>query len=230
MLARGSTCFMKTVTKTHTWGHIKPAVPAIKHTQSSVGAGHFLIASCHVVSECSHSLLLPADLTCYCLQWRSHVGDLLQDIDDILAARSRETIALPAQHFRCKLLVHSYTCFEQCTTCCLKSVFIQRGTQASTPYTQRIRLGVSSVSCCCHAILCHSHLSAKLLVLLTVSCILATTSMTPIFHSVSLHPLSAEMWISVIPGGRAAQEMLWQPSCRQRASCWLPTEQVRVLC
>lgn len=35
-----------------------------------------------------------------CLQWRSHVGDLLQDLDDVLAARGRETAAMPAHHFR----------------------------------------------------------------------------------------------------------------------------------
>jgi hypothetical protein len=33
------------------------------------------------------------------VQWRSHVVDLMNDLDDILAARGREVSALPAHQF-----------------------------------------------------------------------------------------------------------------------------------
>ncbi len=33
------------------------------------------------------------------VQWRSHVVDLMNDLDDILAARGREVSAVPAHQF-----------------------------------------------------------------------------------------------------------------------------------
>ncbi len=33
------------------------------------------------------------------MQWRSHVVDLVNDLDDILAARGREVSAVPAHQF-----------------------------------------------------------------------------------------------------------------------------------
>lgn len=35
----------------------------------------------------------------FAMQWRSHVVDLLSDIDEVLAARSREVSVTPAHQF-----------------------------------------------------------------------------------------------------------------------------------
>ena len=35
----------------------------------------------------------------YAVQWRSHVADLMNDLDDVLAARSREVAATPTHQF-----------------------------------------------------------------------------------------------------------------------------------